>query len=119
MVVECLVISGLIFVVVIAYLRSKKRHYALATVPLLILPLANVISYLVADNLSVHLPMDMFTVYAGINIISALVSSCFVGIMSAKFSRKSTKAAYVFMSLVFNIALAAILTYNMFEAVYR
>lgn len=119
MIVECLVITGLIFVVAMAYMRSKKRHFALATLPLLILPLANVISYFAADNLAIHLPMDMFTVYAAINIISALVSSCFVGIMSGKFSRKSTKAAYVFMSLVFNIALAAILTYNMFEAVYR
>lgn len=119
MLVECLVISGLIFVVAMSYMRAKKRNYAFATIPLLILPLANVVSYFVSGGLSGMLPMDKFTVYAAINIISALVSSCLVGVMSSKFSKKATRAAYIFMSLVFNIALAAILTYNMFKAVYR
>lgn len=119
MVVECFVIAGLIFVVTMSYMRAKKRNYALATVPLLILPLVNVISYFASGSLSGLLPMDEFTVYAAINIISALVSSCLAGIMSDKFSRKFTKAAYVVMSLIFNIALAAILIYNMFEAIYR
>ena len=118
MLVECLVIFGLIFVVVMSYMRAKKRNYALATVPLLVLPLANVVSYLVSGGLSGFLPMDKFTVYAAINIVSALVSSCLVGIMSSKFSKRATRIAYIFMSLVFNIALAAILTYNMFEAIY-
>lgn len=116
---ECLAIFGLIFVVAVAYMRSKKRNYALATVPLLILPGVNIISYLISDKLAVLLPMDKFTVYAAINIVSALISSCLVGMMSSKFSRKSTRAAYIFMSLVFNIALAAILIYKMFQAVYR
>ena len=119
MIVECVVIAGLIFVVTMSYMRAKKRNYALATIPLLILPLANVISYLVSGGLSGLLPMDKFTVYAAINIISALVSSCLAGIMSDKFSRKFTKAAYVCMSLVFNIVLAAILIYNMFKVIYR
>ena len=119
MIVECVVIAGLIFVVAMSYMRAKKRNYALATIPLLILPLANVISYFVSGGLSGMLPMDKFTVYTAINIISALVSSCLAGIMSDKFLRKFTKAAYIVMSLVFNIALAAILIYNMFEIIYR
>lgn len=118
MLVECFVICGLIFVVVLGYMRAKKRNYALATLPLLILPLANVLSYYVSGGLANALPFDKFTVYAGINVISALVSSCLVGMMSAKFSRRYTRAAYIFMSLVFNIVLAAILTYNMFETIY-
>lgn len=119
MIVECFVMCGLILVVIIAYMRAKRKNYAFATIPLLILPLANVVSYFVSGELAGFLPADKFTVYAAIDIVSAFVSCCFVGIMSSKFSRKSTRAAYVFMSLVFNIVLAAILTYNMFMTVYR
>ena len=109
MLFECAAIFSLIFVVVIIYIRSGKKDYALATVPLLILPMVNVLSYLSSGKLSSLLPMDKFTVYAAINIIAVIVSSCIVGIMSAKFKRKATKTAYIVMSLIFNIVLAAIL----------
>ncbi len=107
MLIECAAIFLLISAVSFMYVRAKKKNYALATVPLLILPLANI------------LPMDKFTVYAAINIVAVVISSCLVGVMSYKFPKRSTKTAYVIMSLIFNIALAAILVYNMFETLYR
>lgn len=119
MLFECIAIFCLIFVVVIMYIRSEKKDYALATIPLLILPLINIIAYLSSGKLSLVLPMDKFTVYTAINIIAVIMSSCLVGIMSAKFKRKPTKIAYIVMSLVFNVILAAILIYNMFGIIYK
>lgn len=119
MIVECCAIAGLIFVVVILYLRSNKRDYAFATIPLLILPLANILSYTVSGRLSEFLPADKFTVYAAIDVIAVVAASCFVGVMSDKFGKKSTRAAYMTMSLIFNIVLAAILIFDMFEKLYR
>jgi len=116
---ECSAIFCLIFVVVIMYIRSGKKDYAFATIPLLVLPAINVLAYLLSGKLSSLLPMDKFTVYAALNIIAVIVSSCLVGIMSVKFKKKSNKMAYIIMSLVFNIILAAILIYNMFQALYR
>ncbi len=119
MLFECAAIFSLIFVVVIMYVRSHKKDYALATIPLLVLPLVNVLAYLSSGKLSSMLPMDKFTVYAAINIIAVIVSSCLVGIMSGKFKRKPTRIAYIVMSLIFNIILAAILIYNMFQVIYK
>ena len=119
MLVECLTIFGLIFAVVIVYLHAGKKNYAFATIPLLILPAANILSYILAGKISNILPMDMFTVYTAINIFAVIVSSCFVGIMSVKFGKKTTRAAYIIMSLIFNVLLAAILVYNMFDAAYK
>lgn len=119
MIVECCTIAGLIFVVVILYLRSNKREYAFATIPFLILPLTNILSYTVSGRIAEFLPADKFTVYAAIDIISVVAASCFVGAMSDKFDKKSTKAVYVIMSLIFNIILAAILIFDMFENIYR
>lgn len=119
MVVECLTIFGLIFVVVIMYIRAKKKHYALATVPLLILPAANVLAYAFSGGISEVLSIDRFIAYSAINVVAAVVSSCLVGLMSGKFSRKAVRGAYIAMSLIFNIVLAAILIYNMFESLYR
>ncbi|MDE7303567.1 MAG: hypothetical protein K2N60_09665 [Oscillospiraceae bacterium] len=119
MLIECTAIFLLITAVSLMYVRAKKKNYALATVPLLILPLANILAYAASGKLSNILPMDKFTVYAAINIIAVVISSCLVGVMSYKFPKKSTRTAYVIMSLIFNIILAAILVYNMFEALYR
>ena len=119
MLVECTAIFCLIFVVVIMYIRSHRKDYALATVPLLVLPLINILAYLSSGKLSALLPMDKFTVYAVLNIVAVIVSSCLVGVMSVKFKRRSTRIAYIIMSLIFNILLAAILIYNMFQMLYR
>ena len=119
MLVECLTILGLIFAVGVVYLHAGKKDYAFATIPLLVLPAANVLSYILSGRISNVVPMDMFTVYTAINIFAVVVSSCLVGIMSGKFGKKSTRAAYITMSLVFNILLAAILVYNMFDIAYK
>lgn len=119
MLVECAAIFCLIFVVVIMYMRAKKKDYALATIPLLVLPFINILAYMSSGKLSAMLPMDKFTVYSALNIVAVVVSSCLVGVMSSKFKKKSTKTVYVVMSLIFNIVLAAILVYNMFELLYR
>lgn len=119
MLIECTAIFLIISAVSLMYVRAKKKNYALATVPLLILPLANILAFTASGKLAGILPMDKFTVYAAINIIAVIASSCLVGVMSYKFPKKSTKTAYVIMSLIFNIILAAILVYNMFETLYR
>ncbi|MCM1328350.1 MAG: hypothetical protein NC253_02830 [Ruminococcus sp.] len=119
MVVECVTIFGLIFVVAVMYIRAKKRNYALATVPLLILPAANVLAYAFSGGIAGLLSIDRFIAYSAIDIVAAVVSSCLVGLMSGKFGKKSVRGAYIAMSLIFNIVLAAILIYNMFEDIYR
>ena len=101
------------------YIRSGKKDYAFATIPLLVLPAVNVLAYLASGKLSALLPMDKFTVYTALNIIAVIVSSCLVGIMSVKFKKKSNRMAYIVMSLIFNIILAAIVIYNMFQMLYR
>lgn len=119
MLVECLTIFGLIFVVAVMYIRAKKKNYALATVPLLVLPAANVLAYMFSGGLSALLSIDKFIAYSSINVVAVVISSCLVGLMSGKFGKKAVRGAYITMSLIFNIVLAAILIYNMFETLYR
>ncbi len=119
MLVECIAIFCLIFVVVIMYIRADKKDYAFATIPLLVLPLVNILSYLLSKQISAQLPTDEFTTYSALNIIAVVVSSCLVGIMSNKFKKRPTRIAYIIMSLIFNIVLAAILVYNMYVMLYK
>lgn len=119
MLVECAAIFCLIFVVAITYIRDHRKDYAFATIPLLILPMVNIIAYLSSEKISSWLPMDKFTTYSAINIVAVIVSSCLVGIMSVKFRKRATRSAYIAMSLIFNIVLAAILIYNMFDLLYH
>ena len=112
MLVESMVIFGLIFAVAVIYLRRKKARYAVATVPLLLLPFMNIIANFLGDKLSNLLKMEYFVVYSFLNLLAVVISCLIIGICSVKFSRKSTRVAYVAMSLIFNIALASILIFN-------
>ncbi len=113
MLAECLVIAVIIAAMAIFYYRIKRDH-AIAIIPLLILPLANVFAYLFSEKLSIWLPMGHFTSYCVVNLLGVIVSSFFVGLWSIRFKRKSTKFGYVIMSLFFNVSLAAVLIYNMY-----
>ncbi len=118
MIAESVAILLVISAVAALYLRSKKE-YAAATVPLLILPFANIAANLTSNTITHFIPAEFFTVYSSILIIAAVISSFFVGLSAEKFKSKRIRALYVSMSLIFNIMLAAILIYNMFIFIYR
>lgn len=111
MIIEYLVIFLVILAIVIIYAKNKKK-YALATIPLLILPGINIAAYLLSGKLATLLPFEQITVYTVMNIAAALSSVLLVGIWSNRFHRKSTKVTYVVMCLLFNIILACIFVYN-------
>ncbi len=117
MIAESVAMLLVISLVAVLYLRSRK-NYALATIPLLILPIANIAANLLTAKIILIIPADFFTVYSAIIVIAAVLSGFVAGMSSNKFKKKSTRALYVSMSLIFNITLAAILVYNMFISIY-
>ena len=117
MLAECVIICALMYFIGAGY-AVTKRKYAVAVIPLLILPTVNIIAYFVAGPLADIFPMPPFTAYAAIDIIALIGTGVAVSFTSLKFRSKRIRAIYVGISLIFEILLAAILIYDMFGTYY-
>lgn len=119
MLVESLVIFGILLAIMVIFLRSN-RAYALAAVPLLVLPSINILANLLAGWVSRRVPLDRFLVYALLNVAAVIASALLAGIFSSRFKSKPAKVMYTSMCCIFNIVLASIFIihfYNLTGAV--
>lgn len=107
MAIECIVITGIFILFVIVFFRSKRKEWAIATLPLTLVPFTDfVLELIVARWFKVEV-----TAFGGILslLIAVAVSAAWVGAAAGSLKHKRTKATYIGISNAFNIALAAIL----------
>ncbi len=107
MAIECIVITGIFFLFVIVFFRSKRKEWAIATLPLTLVPLTDVVLELVLARI---FKIEV-TAFGGILalVIAVAASAAWVGAAAGSLKHKRTKATYIGISNAFNIALAAIL----------
>lgn len=113
MVVECIVIIGVFVLMDVIFLRTHHKAWALALLPLGIVPLANVILELVV-KLLLHIEVPVF---GGILVLTVAVAveATLLGFCSSLIESKRSKASFISISNTFNIALAIILILNILE----
>lgn len=107
MAIECCVITGIFVLFVIVFFRSKRKEWAIATLPLTLVPLTDfVLELVVARMLKVEV-----TAFGGILalVIAVAFSAAWIGAAASPLKHKRTKATYIGIANAFNIALAAIL----------
>lgn len=109
MVVECLAITIIILAISVLYLRTRRKQYALATIPLVLLPASNVMLAWAARYAERVLPFSRASIAIAIFASAALVSCVMAGVFSSHLTKKYTRASYLFMSIVFNVILLMIL----------
>lgn len=105
--IECGAITGIFILFVIIFFRTKRKDWALATLPLLIVPLSDfVLEILIVKAFKIEV-----TAFGGILmlVIAVAVSAAWIGAAAGILKHKRTKATYIGISNAFNIALAAIL----------
>ena len=117
MLMECLVIFGIISAICVIFLRTNRNH-AFQTIPLLILPGANILTYFFSNHLSQFVALDHFSVFVILNILAVVISGILAGIFSVRFETKSSQITYLIMCIVFNIVLASILIQNLYQIYY-
>lgn len=111
MLLESSAILAIIFSTFIISFKVKRK-YALAMVPLLIPPVANILAYFFSQSVANAFQCKSFTAYIGINIIAVVISSVLVGVNSLKFKTKANRYSYLIMSIVFNVVLVIIYMVN-------
>ncbi len=110
MAVECGVIAGIFLLFASIFFIRKHTEWAIATLPLILLPLSDFFLELVLIKMF-KVEVTAFGAILTL-VISVAVSAAWIGAASgalrAKHS-KSTAATFIAISNIFNIALAAIL----------
>ena len=113
MAIECGVIAGIFLLFVLIYFKRDHKEWAIATLPLVLLPLSDFIIEMVL----IKIFKVNVTAFAAILVLVIVVaaSAAWIGAASAALRAnhsKRTAATFIGISNVFNIALAAILISN-------
>lgn len=108
MAIECGVIMLLLLFIVGAFIRSKRKMWALATLPLFLVPSAHAISIFV---MTIVLKLEVTLALAAIPIIIALVISCtWIGFFGAiSLHKKKSRISYLAITVGFSVILSLIL----------
>ncbi|MCH5203504.1 MAG: hypothetical protein J1F03_02090 [Oscillospiraceae bacterium] len=110
MFIECIVIIGVFMLMEVVFLKTHHKVWALAMLPLGIVPLANIVLEVVVKRLF-HADITVFGEVL-ILTIAVAVEAALLGFCSSLIESKRSKASYVSISNVFNIALALIFIHN-------
>lgn len=115
MAIECGVISILFLLMATIFFRRKHIEWALAVLPLTILPLTEFIIVLVVENI-LHREIDVFGGILAL-VIAVVASAIWIVVAAAKLKSKKTAATYVTITNLFNLALSAILINSLINAI--
>lgn len=115
MIGESVIITALLLIVVIAMLRSKRKKWAIATLPIMLLPVINAIA---KPFCVLVLKVDFTFVIAVWTILVSVMASCiWVGFLSATLlNKRKTRLVYLFGTTAFNIILAAAFMWDHYHA---
>lgn len=107
MIGESFIITGLLLIAAASLLRSKRKKWAIATLPLIVLPAVNA---LVGFFGRVILKIRIGFVTDVCILIGAMIFSCtWIGFLSATLlNRRKARIPYMIGSIAFNIILAAV-----------
>ena len=102
MVVECVAIVVVLLAIMLVFLRSHKKSYILAIVPLLFVPVAFLITTLLSHKL-VGMPLGVFRISG---TLLGLVSACLMlGILASRMKSKKRRYIYLVTSGMFLLLL--------------
>ena len=113
MVVECISISAILLAIFFIFVRSNKKKTALATLPLMIVPILHLAGIPLSRWLDHIMPYNRASIYIIIDLV-ALVAACItLGIMANGFHSKKTRVVYLGVSGLFTTILSCILIFNL------
>ena len=108
--IECVVIAGMFVLFIAVFLCTKRRQWAWATLPLLLVPLTDItLEFLLTKSFNVDV-----TAFGAILalVIAVAVSAAWIGFLAGHLDHKRYKASYIGITNLFNVALAAIIISN-------
>lgn len=108
--IECGVIAVLFIIIGVVFIRKKRIQWALATLPLTLVPLCEFVLGLVVGELF-GATVDIFVRLIAL-VVAVAVSCVWIGFVSGGFKNKKRRFTYIGITNIFNVTLAVIIIYN-------
>ena len=112
MLIECFAIVLLIFAIFILYLRTGKKKTGISILPLVTVPVAHIISFVVSHKIAYLFNIDDLTVGIIIHIAALVISAILIGLFADNYYKKYRKL-YLVISGAFCFILSCILIVNL------
>ncbi len=110
MAIECIIIMAIFILMSIVFFRKKRKIWGLATLPLTLVPLMEVVFELVIPK---AFSMTVSPFVRMIALVVAVIISCvWIGCVSMSMKSKKLRVTYIGITNIFNLILAIILIYN-------
>ncbi len=109
MAIECSIITAIFLLMALVFFRKKRNVWGLATLPLMLVPMMEVLFDLVIPN---TFSVEISPFVRMIALLVAVIASCvWIGCVSMSMKSKKRRATYIGITNVFNLTLAIILIY--------
>lgn len=112
MLVESICIVLILAIMVFVFMRGGRKDYALAVVPLLIVPFVHMLSSLVQDVLKIALSTN---VKAAADVVGLAIAMAMIGLISGKMETKKSRMAYLIISGGFTAVLTIMFVMNYYS----
>lgn len=113
MIVESVAIFGITVCILIVFVRSGNADYAIATLPLLIMPAANVLGWPVASLVNNMMPGNqLYLVRCFVDVLGVAIACGLIVLFSGKVKAKKKKQLYIGMCSLYCIVLTCVFIYN-------
>lgn len=112
MVFESLAIIGIVLAMSFLFIRTKKRDYCIATLPLLIQPAMQIISIPAINIVSSFSAVRPLVISSCITFIALIAESVLIGLASNLLASRKQKTSYIIICGAFALVLAMIFILN-------
>ncbi len=110
MAIECCIITALFVFMTIIFFRNKRNLWGWATLPLILVPLAELLFDLFVPKV-LSIPVSPFVRMTAL-LVAVAASCAWIGFVSVGMKNKKRRITYIGICNLFNVLLAAILIYN-------
>ena len=116
MLFACWAIVIVLLAMVVVFMRAKKKEYALAVLPLTLVPFAHIVSGVIARLIDPLIPLNFIELRVLIDLTAALFSCLLLGFSSRGITEKRSRRLFTIFCAGFTILLTWVLIYNTLAA---
>lgn len=116
MLFACWAIVIVLLAMVVVFMRARKKEYALAVLPLTLVPFAHIVSGVMARFLDSLIPLSFAGIRILIDLTAALFSCLLLGFSSRGIAEKRSRRLFTIFCAGFTILLTWVLVYNTLSA---
>ncbi len=113
MIAESVAILGVTVCIIAIFIRSGNAGYALATLPVLIVPAANLLGFPIAGLLNEVIPGNqVYLLRSFVDVVGVAISCALVVLFSTKMKSPKKRKLYIGMCCLYSILLTCVFIYH-------